>query len=283
MKFVSFIIVSACFLNLYSQDKYVLVTKIQDKKYLPQIYSNFSHLKVKMLYSYNDRSKFYTIYSGPYKTINSARVAQRRLKPYFKHARISSRNTISTRSKPESKKKSGFYIGLSTGYASAPSSHNISSGSVLITKPKTQGVAISASAGYNFQNGFSFGLGYMNFDTEDIAFNNLYTQLNYRFESHGSFVPYFGLLGGYSSLTWNVSPIPSPRAASNSNSDSLFGGTQAGMLYRVVDGFSLFGVYQCLFMGHTTNINTSTQTSQNLSQLQHNTLHSLQLGIKYNF
>ncbi|MEA1982452.1 MAG: outer membrane beta-barrel protein [Campylobacterota bacterium] len=300
MKFVSFFIVSACFINLAAQDNYLLVTKVKDKKHLPSIHSKFSKLELKMLYSYNDKSKFYTIYSGPYQTIASARVAQRRLKPYFKHTRISSRKTLNKRAKRESqkkpqtqerqtkveitsKKKSGFYVGLAAGYASAPSSHIISSGSVLIDEPKNEGLTLSASAGYNFKSGFSLGLGYMNFDANDIEFDNLYTELNYRFEAYNSFVPYFGLLAGYSSLTWSVSPIPSPQAVSNNDSDSPFGGTQAGMLYRVVDGVSLLGVYQCLFMEHTTNVNTSTQTSQNLSQLQHNTLHSLQIGINYNF
>lgn len=286
MKFVSFFILFFCSYTLYAQSTYVIVTKVQKKEQLGEIYSRFSKLNLKMLYSYN--KNYYTIYSGPYKTASSAKRALRRLHPYFKHAKISRRHSIGKKQESDKKvalsqKNSGFYLGLAMGYASAPSSHIIEEGSVLINEPNNAGMTLGASAGYNFESGFALGLGYMNFDATDIEFDNLYTELNYRFEEHDSFVPYFGALVGYSSLTWNVSPIPSPQKVSNNNSDSFFWGTQAGILYKISDSVSLTSVYQCVFMGHTTNINTSTQTVRNVSALEHNTLHSLQLGINYNF
>jgi hypothetical protein len=295
---MKFIIILLFALNLYAQTTYIIVTKVSNKEQLAEVYSKFTSLNLKMLYKQSAGK--YTIYSGPYKTSKDTKSALRRLKRYFTHARISQASE-KTREKPvdkplqespevtldtqkkEEKKDSGFYIGLATGYASAPSSHIIESGSVTIQAPNTSGIALSAMGGYNFQSGFSLGLGYMSFDAKDIVFENLYMDLNYRFKEFDTFVPYFGVLAGYSSLIWNTSPIPSPQANSNNNSDSFFGGSQVGILYKGLPYISLFGVYQCMFMQHTTNINSSTSTVSNTSTLQHNTLHSLQFGINYNF
>ena len=149
-----------------------------------------------------------------------------------------------------------------------------------VITPENIGVSYSLEGGYNFESGFSFSLAYMKFDANDLLLDNLSGIVNYRFNAFGDYVPYFGALAGYSSLTWNANLLTS-NSDSASSSDSPFVGSQAGIKYKGFESISLLLGYQCIFMNHTTNI--QDDDNQIVSKLQHETLHSIQMGIQYNF
>ncbi|QSZ40609.1 hypothetical protein GJV85_00235 [Sulfurimonas aquatica] len=298
---MKFFVVFILFLSLlFSADNYILVTKATKKAHLNSIYSKLKRVGEKMLYIKNSRS--YIIYTGPYGNALSSKKALSRIRYYFPHAKISMRKQEQKsdvlQQKVKNKKtdsenssqlfytnnhKSGSFIKFGTGFSSAVSTHSIESGTVKINEPNSNGISYTLGAGYNFKNGFFISTNYMHLNTDDIAFDNIYASLNYKFENIKKFTPYFGLMSGYSRLGWSVGPIDSVDPVSNNNSDSLFFGTLAGVLYESTENFSYFINYDCLFMQHTTNIDNSTATSINISSLKHNTLHSLKLGIQYNF
>jgi len=294
MKFITFFILifllSPSFLNAASN--YIGVAQTTSKNQLRIINSRFKSMGLKMLYKTS--GKKYFIYSGPYKTSNSITYAIKKIKRYFPNAKILNYKAkqipsvkapvvIKTETKYEQvkqKNKSGFYIGTAFGYSSAPSTHTISQGSVTIQEPNNSGINYMIDGGYNFENGFSFGLAYMKFDASDLVFDNMYGIVNYRFANNNNFTPYFGVLAGFSSLKWSVDPILNASETSNNDSTSLIGGTQAGVIYNGIEDISLLLGYKCIIMGHTTNIEVDTD---NISKLQHKALHTLQLEIQYNF
>lgn len=222
----------------------------------------------------------YIIYSGPYVNKTTTLYAFTKIKRYFPNATL----LLQSEKKQQRVKKSDslpFFIGVGMSYSSAPSSHIIESGTVEINKPKNSGLSYGVDAGYNFYDHFAIGLGYLKFDTDDLVFNNLYGILNYKFSPFKEkFTPYFEVVAGYSTLKWNIDPITNASSDSNNDSTSPFLGTQAGILYSLSQHISLFTEYQCMFMTHTTNL---TVDNKNRSKIQHTTLHSLQIGLQYNF
>ena len=297
MKFMIFFILifllSPSFLNAASN--YIGVTQTTSKNQLRDINSRFKSMNLKMLYKTSGER--YLIYSGPYKTSNSITYAIKKIKRYFPNAKILNYKAkqipsvkvpvvIKTETKHEQikqKNNSSFYIGTAFGYSSAPSTHTISEGSVTIQEPNNSGINYIIDGGYNFENGFSLGLAYMKFDASDLVFDNMYGIVNYRFGNYKGFTPYFGALAGFSSLKWSVDPISvdlSNAQLSDKDSSSFIGGTQAGVMYTGIENISLLFGYKCIITGHTTNIKVDTD---NISKLEHNALHTLQLGIQYNF
>lgn len=263
---------------------YIKVTKTQNTKKLQSIRSNLQ--KMGQQSTYRTTKQAYIIYSGPYKNTRSAKYALQKIKRYFPYAKI-----VKTKVKPTTKKtkkrvmqralktsykqdQNGFFVGAALGYSNAALSKT---GNVEIYAPQESGISYDLQGGYRFKNSIFVALGYLRSDESDIVFDNLYTSVNYKFGPYGDFSPYFGLLAGYSKLTWNKNPLDNT-SASNS-SDSFFGGTQIGAIYKGLKVISLYANYQCLFMNHTTVVKTTTATSN----LEHKTLHNIQLGVRYNF
>ena len=292
--FVLFFLLFPSFLNATAN--YVQVTQTTKKSQLRIIKSKLSKMGLKMVFKKSGSR--YLVYSGPYKSLKSASYAVKRMKRYFPYAKVMAKKRkklkptekerpaenkqTSTRKtlKPiETKKINGFFTAIALGYSTSPSNHTIENGTIDIIVPNNKGISFTLEGGYNFESGFTSSLSYMKFDAGDLVFDNIYTTINYRFSAIGHFVPYFGVLAGYSSLVWNVDPIANPAAGSSNDSESFFAGSQTGIMYNGFDTVSLFFGYQCMFMGHTTNIQEGT----NSSKLQHDALHSIQMGVQYNF
>ena len=295
MKFITFFILifllSPSFLG--AATNYIGVTQTTSKNQLRVINSRLNSIGLKMLYK--SVGNKYLVYSGPYRTSRSTSYAMQKIKKYFTNAKIitnkkiqqTSTAKVPARVKTQSKfneikqnNKNGYYIGTAIGYSSAPSTHSISKGSVTIKEPNNSGMHYLIDGGYNFENGFSLSLAYMILGTGDLAFSNIYTTVNYRFGNFKYFTPYFGVLAGFSSLKWNVDPILNASEASNNDSASFIGGTQVGVIYNGYKNISLLLSYKSIIMGHTTNIEVD---ANNISQLQHKVLHSIEVGIQYNF
>lgn len=276
---------------LYASYNYVIVTKAKNKRQLSSIKHKLDRLGLNTLYKKQRNN--YIVYSGPYRRESLSKVLSR-VDNYFPYARVSTikvnrktRKKISNQHVQNSNivknVDNGFLLGLSTGYSYAPTTHSIKSGTVIIDEPKNSGLSYILNGGYHFKNDFTLSLNYMYFDASDIEFSNIYASVDYRLKSYDNITPYFGLLSGYSNLVWNKNPVTTVNTVSQNKSDSYFLGTQAGVMYNLSKPVSYFIKYQCIFMEHTTNIDTSTATTTNLSKLQHTTLHSLNLGIQYNF
>jgi len=256
---------------LSAKDIYIEVTSVKTKQKLRVVNNRFHNIKLPMIYK-NFHKKYY-IYSGPYKEEQQSLVALKKIKHYFPKARIKKEKKSKT-----DIKESGVYLNIAVGFSSAPSTNELEEGSVIIQKPQSTGVSYNISTGYSFENGLSIGIGYLRFNATDLLFNNMYGELNYQFNDYDSFIPYIGILGGYSSLTWFTDPIDNPDKDANNDSSSFIVGTQTGLMYKITDIFSLYFGYQCLFMNHVTNI---TLDSSNSSKLEHNTLHTVQIGLHF--
>ncbi len=271
MKFIITLLLTSFMFNnlLNAKDIYIQVTSTSSKNTLRAINKKFKKMNLKMIYKTNVTKYF--IYSGPYTNVDSSKFALNKIRNYFPNAII----------KPHKIKKgkdSGTYLNLALGFSSAPSTHEVEKGCVIIEAPKNKGVSYNVDSGYTFENGLSLGVGYLRFDATDLLFDNLYGSINYRFNDYNNFIPYIGMLGGYSSLKWFTDPIDDPQEGSNNNSSSLLFGTQTGLVYKLTGIFSIYMGYQCLFMNHITNISLDTKNS---SKLKHNTLHTVQVGFHF--
>lgn len=278
MKYITVFILSFLIfpILLSASGNYIIVTSATSKKQLRLIKSKLKSLGLNMTYK-TTKTK-YVVYSGPYKNEKNAFIAVKRAKKYFPNARALKKEskTEEQASVVKQKNSGGFHVGTALGFASAPSTHE---GLVDITEPKNSGLTYSLEGGYTFKNGISLAGGYMRVDTSDLVFDNIYGVVNYRFDDFYNFVPYVGVLGGYSNLTWDTDPIENPSQESNNDSSSFIAGTQIGASYDGFEYISLYSTYQCLFMGHTTYLSDGT----NDSKLQHKTIHSLQMGVQFNF
>jgi len=284
---VLFFLLFPSFLNAAAN--FVQVTQTTKKSQLRVIKSKLNKMGLKMVYKKSGSR--YIIYSGPYRSSKSASYAVKKMRRYFPYAKVMTKKRKklkpidkSTKNKKvfltkDTKQLKGFFAGLSVGYSSSPSNHTTETGSIEIIVPNNTGISFDLEGGYHFKNGFSTSLSYMKFDASDLVFDNIYGTVKYRFSDFNNYVPYFGILAGYSSLVWNVDPIKNPAEGSSNDSESFFAGSQAGIIYTGFETVSLSFGYQCMFMGHTTNI----EEGDNSSKIQHDALHSIQLGVQYNF
>lgn len=272
---------------LLSDELYINVTNVKNKQQLQYPYKILKSMDFKM--SYEQKDYGYAIYVGPYSSKKSLNEAYMQIKNDFKNARIivhKSKTDIlnleseNLKTNKISKNHTGYILGFGLGYANAPSTHTVINGTVNIDEPDSSGNNYIIYGGYNFSNNLSLLLNYMYLYADDLEFNNYYSSINYRFSKVVDIVPYFGVSIGYSSLTWNKSPILNASSTSGNNSSDIMYGTQVGFNYKLFNHISLKIDYNCLFLKHSTNI---TIDISNNSKLKHDTLHSLIASLEYNF
>lgn len=271
---------------LNSEPIYIQVTKLNNKNSLKVVKHRLDKFGLNMLYKRKDKK--FIVFSGPYKTIKTASNIKYKLKKYFPKIRIlyNKKNTSTKVIKSVENKEFNdkyFFINLSTGYASAPSSHIIKEGSITITEPNDKGLVYNLGVGYEFKNRFLLGFNYMNLNLKDLVFSNIYGDIKYKFKSYKKYTPYFGLLIGFSDLKWKVDPIKAKQENLNNKSESIFWGSSAGIFYDGFSNLSIYSGYQCIFMNHSTNITNKTTTATNFSVLQHSSIHLLKIGFLYRF
>ena len=284
---VIFILTFLIFPTFLNADKiYVKIGSTKKESQLKAINSRLDVMGLNMLYKTTNTR--YIVYSGPFQELKSASYAAKKIQKYYPYAKIIKTKKQEKKQKTEQVKHSvssqqeenPFFIKLSLGNCSTLPHHSIEEGSVIIEEPKDSGMSYTAEAGKIFDNGFSLSLGYMRFNTDDLVFNNIYARVNYTFAKQYVFSPYFGVLAGTSDLKWNSDPIENMSSDSSIDSDSLFMGTQVGVVYNSFDKISYSLGYQCIFMNQTTNIEVD---STNKSSLKYDTIRSLQLGVRYKF
>lgn len=271
---------------LEAKTDYIKITTTSDIQRLKAIKKKFTSLGLNLIYRKSGHA--YGVYCGPYSSKKDLRKSYKKVIRYFPHAQIIGVQKVSHQPhisqkivrKKESKYEENYYFSLALNYSSAPSSHTILQGSVKVLEPKDTGINFVLESGIDLQYNFSAGIGVSYLNTGDLAFKNLYGIVNYKFKIYRSYQPYFGVLIGYSSLAWSSDPIENPSKNSNNDSTSPYYGTQVGLLYKGLSYGDIFVGYQCLFMQHTTSLQIDTT---NRSKLEHNMLHSIGIGFKYNF
>jgi len=268
------------FSSLQAELSYINVTSTKNPYKLRGIKHKLNALGLSMFY--RKINNLYVVYSGPYKR---PEYPLRKVKFYFQNAYII--NSRSSSSKKEDTTESyisnigkKYFVLASLSYSSAPSNHTIEAGTVKIIDPKNGGISYKLEAGLKLKYRFDILGGFMILDSDDLVFTNFYTALNYNLKPYKNITPYVGVIVGYSSLKWNTDPIPNAANGSNNDSTSPFYGTQVGASYRIDKNIDIVGSYDCFFMHHVTNIEID---ANNKSKLEHNILHSVNVGIRYNF
>ncbi len=179
---------------------------------------------------------------------------------------------------PQNKKEKSFYIGLSGGISMLNITKNDTGGSVPLSfELEDSGINYGLEIGYYINNSFFISLNYQKTDLQDVSLSNAFASLNYQLEGPYAFLPYIGLLAGYSGRTWEESPLASVRATSTVS--SLLGGLQIGSDISIYESLSLYLYYRYLYMDTTTNIYTPTGESE----IKYSSEQNLNMGIKYNF
>lgn len=287
------------FITLNASDMYVKIGITKDQKDLKYVYSKLSKMKMKMSYvvGISGYEKIYTIYSGPYTSKKTQSIALKNVRYFFPKAKLvmassqkeesfekedtekivdSDKNSL--HSKKVNNSKYSLSVGL--GFATAPSTHVIKSGSISIVEPKNEGINYFLNVGYDISDDYMFSLNYMRVDSSDLVFNNMYATFSYKFDKISNYLPHFGLSLGSSALSWNTSPLEQVSPGSNNDSETYIYGSEIGLSYIGYKNFSPFVHYHCMFMGHATNLK---QDTVNTSKLEHKTLHTLLFGLTYNF
>lgn len=286
---------------LNASDVYVKVGEAKTKSGLSYAYSKLNMMNMRMFYKTNNRGydTTYSIYSGPYRSQRTQAIALKNVRNFFQGATLvklsSSKNSpVENVSKTQTQndnqdflkdennyiKKGKLSIGFGLGYATAPSSHVINSGTVTIDEPKNSGINSLLKLNYDFSEDFAGSINYMHMYAQDLVFDNIYATTAYKFTKLGNYEPYFGVSFGMSALSWNKSPLEQVSGASKNNSETYLYGTELGFTYDGYEKLIPFVQYHCMFMEHATNLTVETV---NTSKLQHKTFHTILLGIAYSF
>jgi len=234
---------------------------------------------------------YYSLYIGPYSNVSEAMYQKKRLQRYFPKSKIL---TFKSKDQTESEnhrtvksqdkilnKQSLWSSSFNVGYSSFPSTHIIQEGTIAIKEPKTDGFSQLLGLNYLWNSNVLVGFNLMRMSSSDLVFTNGYISLDYKFKKiTQTYFPYFGILSGYSLLTWNIDPVGNSKTSEN-NSQSFFYGTHVGVVHPLSSVWDFVIDYQCIFMNHTTNLTKKGTTDR--SKLQHNLSNTLQIGLRYHF
>lgn len=168
-----------------------------------------------------------------------------------------------------------YFISVGGGYSHL----SISKDGATYTKDlNSNGYNGVISAGLNAFDSLAFALNYQRVQLNDIHLDNVYVEANYNIYNKSEFTPFVGIQAGYSTLTWDKSPIVTVVQKSVS-SGSFLGGVNAGINYAINDSFSIFALYQLQVMNHKTDIRQSGISSTIDNSIGSN----INGGFKYSF
>jgi|GEM_PF-2269555 len=169
------------------------------------------------------------------------------------------------------------FVSGSVGYSNLHMSKKDISGSVNLSENINSGSKnITLETGLALGKNVELALNYQRVDNDDVNLDNIYFSLRYKFLQE-SFIPYVGANLGYSQLSWQKKPIATPNNDTNSGT-YLIGGV-LGMLYPIDENLSLDISYQANMLGHKTYV----ESFPNSSDLEHDFLHSFNIGLRFSF
>jgi len=292
MQFFSIVVLLSLFIpSLYAKN-YVKLINYGSKNKVLSLGKKLDRLGFHVVIK-RKSNHYYSLYIGPYEEYAQALSQQKRLKRYFPNSKILSFNSKQRKVVHNSsliqeekentliKRKTFWSSSLHIGYSSFPSTHIIEEGTISIKQPKTDGLSQSLGLNYLWSHNLLVGVNVMRMSSSDLIFTNSYLSIDYKFEKiTQEYFPYFGVIGGYSLLKWNIDPVGNSET-SNNDSQSFFYGTHVGIIHPLSPIWDFVIDYQCIFMNHTTNLTKKDTTDK--SKLQHNISNTLQIGLQYHF
>ncbi|MFA6192648.1 MAG: hypothetical protein WC665_09890 [Sulfurimonas sp.] len=280
MKLLYFFVISLLFsISVFADSKYVLVEKTKSEAELPYIKAKLKKLELNMV-AYKSED-IYTVYSGAFKNHKSAIIALQKIQSIFPEAVIVSFDSQTIQEEIKDSKEGYYFINGSFASLGVPFNHSVKEGNIILNPIGTSAIGYIFEAGYSFENNIFMTLSYLNAASSSNTISNLYSTMNYKMRM-GQFVPYVGVMGGLSTLSWTKPPMET----ANSGADgALLYGAQTGLNYET--GFSNLAVfinYQFAFMNHKTPLLvTNAATVTGSSTLTQQLLHGINLGIQYRF
>lgn len=278
MRFTKFILLISLVVPVFlSASSYIKVTTTKSTKKLKMIKAKMKTMELRP--GHKKTKTHYVIYSGPYENIQIANRDMKKISKYFPSAELINTNKNQSQDDKNKKieQKNNFHVGISVGYSTAAST--LSGDETKIeTKPETAGLSYLVNGGYTFDNGIDWSLAYMLASTGDLSYTNIYTSLNYQFDNFDNFVPYVGLIVGYSSLTWDISPTTNPERP---DSTSAMYGLQAGFSYPLSDSMFLTSSYLASMMDHKANILDDSDAT--VASIEHGLMHTVLFGVEFQF
>jgi hypothetical protein len=190
--------------------------------------------------------------------------------------KLDTTSEVVTEQKPEntnvssattSKAKYFIYGGIGTTSATIEKSSNI----IATTEIKDSYTLLEAGLGYRYNPNY-FATASVQRDTNSqTELTHFLASVNYQF-ADTLFKPYVGLVGGYGELVWKKPPIETSDKDTKASEYLL--GVQAGIEYPLQDNFSLYGLYQYIPTGYTTEIGDD-------ATMEHKEFNTIQIGVKY--
>ena len=291
MKLLKIIILLCLSISLaFSQEQFerILITKTTKKNNLLEIKNKLNRVGIQMMYIQNLQNGYY-VYSKIFTNTQNAQSTLSKIKLSLPHAKIVSidlqKKEIITQEINEEtledtliaseifteveddiqQNNKIFYINLALGYTNTNGSTNDLSSSKL----SNSGLSYALEGGYEFYDGLSVSLAYLDTSTSDITMFNIYGAINYRYH----IIDEFSIGGG---LILGVSSLEIDSYSSSTASINLLYGYDLAVFYEIIDNFDIYTKYQGLYKDHVINIDNTTD-------IEFDYTHNYLVGIGYKF
>jgi|GEM_PF-2466275 len=173
---------------------------------------------------------------------------------------------------------SGLYLFASGGYGS----FDVTSSLVSITTDELHkdatddnGLVFEVGVGYRITPSWSAEMAYQRSTLEIAHLDTFYTDINYNVMPDNPWMPYIGLIVGYTQLTWDEEPYVAT-VNKDLSSTGLAYGLQIGLEMPVTETISLLAKYQ--YMKHDQQIEILRENS-----IDHEEQHNIMMGVNYAF
>lgn len=144
----------------------------------------------------------------------------------------------------------------------------------------TSGYSFELESGYYMSTNIFTTLTYQRIILNDISIHNFSTSINYEFDATYGFKPFLGLTLGYGFLAWEDGVFDTA-GTQNVTASGISTGLKIGLVKEFTESFSYYLLYKYTLTDFKTALVNSTNTSS--VNVNHNSIHSLGLGIRYNF
>lgn len=142
--------------------------------------------------------------------------------------------------------------------------------------PRDAGNSYGVGVGYYLTEYLFTTINYQRTELKDIHFDNLFMTFNYQLNKE-LFSPYFGVVAGYDTMSWDNFPITT--TISQPSSSGFAGGFQIGGDTPIARGLKFYIFYRYLWINNKTIIKISPDEKE----ITHNSEQNLNLGLKFTF
>lgn len=276
----------------YASDLYIKLGTTTSKKQVQQI-ENIVRQKGYRV-SVDDDGKSYRLYVGSFASKLEALEALQRLKPTFPAAVAvklrpqslekstpqssraeSSSGATAEQNRAQKEHNSPFFVQVALGFHNSESSM---SGDVEVPSIGASGVSYGVAFGYELSDQIWASVDYDMLGTDSFTLSNIYTTLNYNFFQGEDLDIFAGATVGYSSLSWDSNLLD---GGESSGPTSFFAGAQIGVIYPVMEGFSVVSSYTLRSYKLNTVLTNALESTS--GAIEQSMTHKVTLGLQYNF